>query len=504
MTELLNIEHLKSSETNNQNNTVKILQFGTGNFLRGFIEPMVSKMNAMSLFNGKITMVKTTKNNVEDQLKAQDQLYTLILKGIENNELKTETTIIDNIEKTINSNTQFNDFLKEAENPDLRIIISNTTEAGIVYEENDRATDAPPNSFPAKLLRLLKNRYDTFGPNREKGFLIFPCELIEDNGNALKEIILKLTDSWYPNNDDFKLWLVSANTFFNTLVDRIVSGFPREEADTLNKELGYKDNFLVTGELYNFFAIEGPIAFQSEFPLIEAGLNVKWCDDISAFRTRKVRLLNGAHTLMTIPAFLSGCETVCESIDNELINKFLKKGLYDEIIPTLDLDEKDLTDYANSVIERFNNPTIKHYLLSITLNSISKFKTRLLPSLTEYINRNQTIPESMCFSLASLILFYKGHFNEPNNYEGIRSTDQLKYKISDADNILKWFSDSHQNHTLDTKISCEIYAEKVLQNTTFWEQDLTKFENLSNKVSEYLYEINKNGIVNTMKEVLHS
>jgi tagaturonate reductase len=499
MTDLLNIKQLNALQLKTSHLPVKILQFGTGNFLRGFIEPMVLKMNSMDLFNGKIVMVKSTKHNTNDELKNQDQLYTLILKGIKDKKLNTEKTIINNIEKTIDCNSQFNDFLKEAENPDLRIIVSNTTEAGIVFDENDSRADSPPQSFPAKLLRLLKHRHETYGSNKEKGLLIFPCELIEDNGILLKEIIGKLAKTWYPSDHEFQQWLKDANIFFNTLVDRIVSGFPREEADVLFEELGYKDNLIVTGETYHFFAIEGPSEYQSEFPLIEAGLNVKWCDDISSFRTRKVSLLNGAHTLMTIPAFLLGLDTVYQSIDNDTINQFLKKGLYEEIIPTLDLDKDELFDYANSVIERFSNPTINHYLLSITLNSVSKFKTRLLPSLTKYINQKNDIPETICFSLASLILFYKGDFVTQNQYKGTRATDKSSYHISDSIESLKWFSNLHQNYHLDSKRECLELVESVLKNEDFWVIDLNVIQNISRTTAQFVFEINKNGI----KESLH-
>ena len=327
-----------------------------------------------------------------DILSAQNCEYTHICRGLEG----VETKKIDVISRCVKPYDDFEEYLKLAENPDFRFIISNTTEAGICFDENDKITDRPAKTFPAKLTQLLKKRFDL----GLCGFVFLPCELIDKNGANLKKCILKYADLW--NFDaDFKAWIENENIFCNTLVDRINTGYPKDE------NLGIDDKMLNTSEYFHLWVIEGYDDLFSELPFDKCGLNVILTDNLEMYRTRKVRILNGAHTSLVPYALLCGFDTVKSCIDDEKMLAHIKACVYDEIIPTLDLPKEELKQYADDVLKRFANPYIKHYLSSIALNSVSKFKVRVLPSITEYIKRYNKMPKTLIFSFAKLIDFYR-------------------------------------------------------------------------------------------------
>ena len=385
----------------------KILQFGEGNFLRGFVDWMIDRMNEQGLFNGSVVVVQPIEEGLVDVLNSQDGLYTLYLRGMQDGITVEQKSIISSISRGINLYTDFESYMKMAESADLRFVISNTTEAGIAYSAHDKPTDKPPVSYPGKLTVLLYRRFKALNGDPAKGLVIIPCELIDRNGDNLKEIILRLSREW-DYEQEFIHWLATSNYFLNSLVDRIVTGYPKDEAQKLADELGYNDKLLDTGEIFHLWVIEGNKRFAEELPFTKAGLNVIWTDDMTPYRTRKVRILNGAHTMTVLAAYLYGLDTVKECVDDRLIKAYMEKGLYEEIIPTLDLPENELLEFAKAVSERFANPFIKHYLLSISLNSTSKFKTRVLPSITEYVKRKGKIPQVLTFSMAALIAFYRG------------------------------------------------------------------------------------------------
>ena len=418
---------------------IKVLQFGEGNFLRSFIDWMIDEMNKQKLFNGRVSIVQPIEHGMIEELKEQDFLYTLLLRGIENGKEVVRKEIISSVARGLNPYTQYQEYLRESENPDLRIIISNTTEAGIELRKDDRPSDTPPVSFPGKLLRFMKCRFDFFKGDNEKGLLIFPCELIDRNGDTLKEVLKELALIWYPGDKEFHSWLLEANVYFNTLVDRIVSGYPKEEAEALCNEFGYTDRMITAGEIFHFLVVEGPLEYEKEFPLVTAGFNVKWCDDITPYRTRKVRILNGAHTMSVLAAHLYGLETVKDCIDDPLFSRYIRKGIFDEIIPTLDLPKEELEEFGAAVLERFSNPYIRHFVLSISLNSVSKFKTRVLPSLLEYYKRKHKLPRLLTFSFAALVLFYRPESSEGTLLKGRRSVDGEPYDIMDSPDVLEWF-----------------------------------------------------------------
>ena len=373
----------------------RVIQFGEGGFLRGFVDWMLHRINQRSDFNGSVVVVQPIEAGLCDMLSEQDCVYTHLCRGVEG----VETDVIDVISRCVKPYESFEDYLALAENPDFRFVVSNTTESGIVFSAEDKLTDTPPKSFPAKLTLLLKKRYE-LGLG---GFIFLPCELIDRNGDNLKACVLKYADLW-ELGDGFKAWIESENVFTNTLVDRINTGYPQGE----DLGLGYEDKMVNTSEFFHLWVIETEHDLDAELPFSSADLNVIITrDKLEMYRTRKVRILNGAHTSLVPYALLSGFDTVKSCIDDDGMREHVRKCVFDEIIPTLDLPKDELESYAQSVIERFGNPYIKHYLSSIALNSVSKFKVRVLPSILEYIKRYGKTPETLVFSLAKLIEFYK-------------------------------------------------------------------------------------------------
>ena len=375
--------------------TERIIQFGEGGFLRGFVDWMIQKMNDNQSYDGSVVVVQPIEKGMCDMLEAQNCCYTHVIRGVEG----VEKTVVDVISRCVKPYDDFNAYLALAENPDFRFVVSNTTEAGIVFSSEDKITDAPPKTFPAKVTLLLKRRFEL----GLKGFVFLPCELIDRNGDNLKKCVLSYAELWNLG-EDFINFVNNENVFANTLVDRINTGYPRGE----DLGLGYEDNMVNTSEYFHLWVIEADCDIESELPFSKAGLNVIVTKDkLSMYRTRKVRILNGAHTSLVPYALLEGFDTVKSCIDNEKMCAHVRKCVFDEIIPTLDLPKEELIKYAEGVIERFANPYIKHYLSSIALNSVSKFKVRVLPSILEYIKRYNETPETLIFSFAKLLDFYK-------------------------------------------------------------------------------------------------
>lgn len=437
----------------------KIIQFGTGNFLRGFADYFVDKLNRENLYDGKVVIVSPTDSKQVEIINSQQGRYNLYLRGIENGKEICERTEINTISRAINPYADFDSFLALAENPDFRFIVSNTTEAGIVFSAEDKFTDKPAKSFPAKLTQLLYERFKT-GLN---GFVILACELIDDNANQLKKCVLKYADLWQLG-DGFCDWVKEKNDFCNTLVDRIVTGYPKEEAQQLCKAIGYEDKLLDTAEPYHLWVIEGN--YENELPLHEAGLNVIWTDDVKAYKKMKVRILNGSHTSLVFPSMLCGSETVKNSLDDELLNRFLNVCLYDYILPSLG-DTEENRQFADAVLERFANPYIKHMWKSISLNSVSKFTARVLPTIIDYAEQNNTLPKPLVFSLACLIEYYKTN------------------EVQDD----KWAAEYIKNHSV----------KDILLNTKLWNGDLSDMLEMAD---ESMSRIHNDGIREAIKWAL--
>lgn len=466
----------------------KVLQFGEGNFLRAFVDWQIDKMNKQADFNGSVVVVQPIEFGLVDKLNEQDGLYTLYLQGMNEGKAIQEHSVINSISRGINPYTQHVEYLKIAENPELRFVFSNTTEAGIAYDENDKLSDKPQKSFPGKFTALLYHRFKAFNGQKDKGLIIIPCELIDRNGDKLKEIILKFAKLWNLESE-FVTWINESNIFCSTLVDRIVPGYPRDTIKEITQELGYEDSLVNVGEHFHLFIIEGPQWIENEFPASKAGLNVKFVEDMTPYRTRKVRILNGSHTSLVPVSYLYGLDTVAESVDNEIMGKFIKDTIYEEIIPTLDLPEEELKYYAGVVLERFMNPFVKHYLMSISLNSMSKYETRDLPSLLEFVNIKGELPKRLVFSLAALIEFYKGKRGEET------------IKLSDDEDILELYKAAWSNCD-GTKEGLRNLVTTILAYKKVWKMDLNEVQGLTQAVTHYLINIEKLGMVEALKEVL--
>ena len=389
----------------------------------------------------------------------QKGVYHQFLRGVENGKIVNECIKVTSISRGVDPYTDFKAYLELAHNPDMRIIISNTTEAGIEYLGTESIDDAPPKSFPAKLTVLLYERFKQSLP----GFIILSCELIDNNGKELLDCVLKYAKLW-KLPEAFMEWIQKENYFCNTLVDRICTGYPKDEVEALTKQLGEEDKLMNTAEIFHLWVIEGH--FEDEFPLQKAGIHVIWTDDVKTYKKRKVRILNGGHTSMVLAARLYGLSTVKECLDDTLVGAFLNKTLFEEIIPTLGNKEEDIA-FGKAVLERFANPFVKHQLLSIALNSVSKFKARVLPTIMEYYKANGKLPKCMTFSLAALIAFYRTE--EANDNEEIMA-------------FMKTAS-----------------VTEILKKKAYWGQDLSF---MLEEVENFLERMEKQGMKKAFEEVL--
>ena len=376
-----------------------VIQFGEGGFLRGFADYFFQKLQDKGLFDGSVVIVQPIEKGMCSVLEQQGCEYNLFLRGIDNGQVVDEHTHIDIISRCVNPYENFESYMKLAENPDFRFIVSNTTEAGIEYVDSNQFTDAPARSFPGKLTQLLYKRFRL----GLKGFIILSCELIDHNGEELEKCCLRYADLW-GLGEEFKTWLVQENDFCSTLVDRIVTGFPRDEHEELCRRIGEQDNMMDTAEIFHLWVIQG--SHEDELPLQKAGFHVVWTDNVDPYKKRKVRILNGAHTSMVLGAHLYGLKTVGECLKDEKVSALLRKCIFGEIIPAIG-DTEDNRKFGEAVLERFSNPFIKHMLLSISLNSVSKFRARVLPTILEYRDMFGSCPQGLTFSLAALIAFYR-------------------------------------------------------------------------------------------------
>ncbi len=376
----------------------RVVQFGEGGFLRGFVDWMFQKLADSGKFDGSVVVVQPIEKGMCDTLSAQNCIYTHVMRGLDNGTPTVNKDVISIISRCVKPYDDFDAYLALAENPDLRFVVSNTTEAGIAYHEGDKLTDRPAVSYPAKLTQFLYHRFE----KGLGGLILLPCELIDRNGEKLQELIHRYAAEWQLG-DDFARWLDQENHFCCTLVDRIVTGFPKDE----DLALGYEDQMRNTSELFHLWVIEGNAIAEKELPFREIGLNVVFTDNLEPYRTRKVRILNGAHTSLVPYAMLRGFQTVGDCMNDPGMRAYLEKCVYEEIIPTLDLPKEELTAYADDVFQRFANPYIRHMLSSIVLNSVSKFKVRVLPSILEYKKRFGTYPETLLKGFAALLAFYK-------------------------------------------------------------------------------------------------
>ncbi len=462
----------------------RILQFGGGNFVRGFADWIVEVYNRTQPEPLGVVVANNSDRKIYRDWAGQDGLYHVLTKGIANGELVDRHELVTCVSRVLSLDKDWEAFLQTAENPALRFIFSNTTEAGIRFSESDGPDDAPPAEFPAKLTAWLHRRFDRFGAegsgSDRGGCVIFPMELIVDNGKVLREKVLQYAAHW-KLSDDFVRWVREDCTFCNTLVDRIVPGVGQAEMAEARKTVGYPDAAITQGEPYHLLAVEAPAAVREELPLDRIGLNIVYTDDLTPYRRSKVAILNGAHTTMVPVAYLCGRETVRETLEDELTGGYVRDALYEEIIPTLDLPGVNLQQFTRDVLDRFRNPFIHHRLLSISLNSVSKYRERVLPSVLAYHEQRGKWPRRLVLSLAALLRFYRGE----------RGGEEIPLKDD------PWAIDFLQSAWSDTHGSPEDlnrFAARVLGWERAWGRDLSGFPDLHRMLVDDLRLIEQEGM----------
>ena len=463
----------------------KIIQFGEGNFLRAFVDWIVYNMNQKTDFNGSVVVVQPLANGMIDWLNGQDCLYHVNLQGLEDGKPVNSLTRIDVISRALNPYSQNQAFMALADQPEIRFVISNTTEAGIAFDPTCKLDDAPASSYPGKLVQLLYRRYQTFNGDPTKGLIIFPCELIFLNGHVLKDCIYKYIELWNLG-DDFKKWFTECCGVYATLVDRIVPGFPRKEIKDIQQKICYEDNLVVQAEIFHLWVIEAPKEVAEEFPADKAGLHVLFVPSEEPYHERKVTLLNGPHTVLSPVAFLSGINIVRDACNDPVIGKYIHKVQFDELMQTLDLPMEELEKFAKDVLERFDNPYVDHQVTSIMLNSFPKFCARDLPGVKVYLERKGELPRGLVFGLAAIITYYKGGQREdgtpivPNDSQEIMDLLKELWATGDTQKV----------------------ADGVLGATSIWNENLNEVKGLNALVKQYLDLIQEKGMLEAVKTIL--
>ena len=465
--------------------TERIIQFGEGNFLRCFVDWIVWNMNQKTDFDGGVVVVQPIPTGMIEALDRQDDLYHVNLQGLDAGEPVNSLQLVDVISRTVNPYTNFRDYLRLAEQPEVRFVISNTTEAGIAFDPDCKPDDAPARSYPGKLVQLLYHRYLTFNGDLSKGLIIFPCELIFLNGHKLKEIIYRYIDLWQLG-DGFRRWFTEACGVYATLVDRIVPGFPRKEIAEIKERLGYDDNMVVQGEFFHLWVIEAPASVAREFPADKAGLNVLFVPSEEPYHERKVTLLNGPHTVLSPVAYLSGINIVRDACQHPIVGRYVRKVMYDELMATLNLPQEELQAFADSVMQRFLNPFVDHQVTSIMLNSFPKYETRDLPGLKTYLARKGELPQGLVLGLAAIITYYKG---------GTRADGTEIVPNDSTENI-------HLLRSLWATGDVRQVARGVLAETRIWHEDLNLIPGLTEQVIYYLQAIAERGMLSVVEEIL--
>ena len=469
----------------------RVLQFGEGGFLRAFADHFIDEMNQRSGFCGKVVVVQPRGGHPEVSriFQTQEGLYTLLLRGRGEEGPAVQRRVISCISRCLDPMADWAEVLRCAENPHLRFLLSNTTEAGIVFDPACAFTDTPPASFPAKLTVFLHRRWQLGLP----GFWILPCELNDHNGRLLSDCLQRYAALWRLP-EEFLCWLREENHICSTLVDRIVTGFPRQEAGGICRELGYQDDLLDTGELFGEWVIQAPPSLAEELPFREAGLPIRLTEDLTPYKQRKVRILNGGHTAMVLGAYLAGQDIVRGCMADPVIRGFLRRAIYEEILPTLDLPAEELRSFADAVVQRFDNPYIDHALLSIALNSAAKWRARVLPSLTEYVARRGALPRCLTFSFAAFLAFYRGGRERGERcLIGRRGAD--RYEIRDDPWVLDFFYD-HRSDDAGTLVRAAVDCRQM------WDGALAALPGFADTAARDLARIEAVGMYQAMEECL--
>ena len=485
--EKLNYKVLKESGYDGyvlENGTEKVLQFGEGNFLRAFVDDFIDLANERVGYNGKVVLVQPIAQGLTDLINQQEGLYTLYLRGSENGRKVDDKRVISCVSRCLNPYGEWEKVLEAIRSPEMEIVVSNTTEAGIVHDNESRFDQDPPVSFPAKLTRALYERWQA----GQKGLVILSCELIDNNGKELLRCVNQYIEDW-KLDDGFRRWVNEENIFCSTLVDRIVPGRIRdpEEVKRLAEQNGYDDPLTDVGEVFGIWVIEGPDGLEDRLPFKKAGVPVIVVPDVTPYKKRKVRILNGAHTGFVLGAYLAGFDIVRDCMHNDTVREYMNKMLYEEVIPTLPLDKKDLEDFASAVQDRFNNPFVNHELMSISLNSTSKWRARNMPTFLDYVKEKGGLPKCLTTSFAAYAAFYSSDIRELNE-KGLvcRRPKGNEYTVSDDRWVLEFFL-AHRSD------SPEELIHAVMTNTEMWGQDLTEVPGFEAEAVRILKRIREDG-----------
>ncbi|GHT38121.1 altronate oxidoreductase [Bacteroidia bacterium] len=476
------MNELSKKTVNKPELPVKILQFGEGNFLRAFVDWMLHKANEAGVMNHGVVAVQPIAQGMAEMINTQDGLYHVYLEGIKDKQPVKEITLVKSLNKVLNPYSEYEAYKELFLSPDLEIIISNTTEAGIRYEEGDDLSALPPKSYPAKMTALLHQRFQKFGGAANKGLLIICCELIEDNGSTLREYVLKHA-AYNHLGDDFIAWVKTSCHFYDTLVDRIVPGFPRETINDIKAEIGFDDNLVVKGEYFHVWAIGGDSIIKEKLPLDKAGLNVLFMDDIKPFRAKKVRILNGSHTAMVQIALQLGCETVMDAFKMPLVEKFINRMVDEEVLPAINEAPEELKQFAAKILERFYNPFIKHYLKDISLNSISKWEARNFPTLKDNAATLNRDAKLTTFSFAALLVLYSGQ-------------SEVAFTPNDTPEFVEFIQRTFN------KSDIEGWVKGIIGNKKLWTVDLSAVQNFAENASKYAKLILEKGMKNALQEIV--
>lgn len=486
------MNRLNKQMTGKKQRPVKVVQFGEGNFLRAFVDYMIDIANEAGTFNGDIVLIKPIEFGNLQAFHEQGCQYTVTLSGRDDNgEAKIVDRIVTSVADAVDCITEYEKYNDLSKNPELRFVVSNTTEAGIVYDANDKFELCPPMTFPGKLTKFLYTRFTEFNGDLSKGLVMLPAELIDDNGMHLRECVLKQCENW-KLPEAFTEWVKNACVFTQTLVDRIVTGYPRGKEQFHWDRYGYEDRIMVTAEPFSLWVIESEKDISKEFALPEAGCHVIFTKDHHPYKQRKVRILNGAHTCSVLGAYAYGVDIVRDMMNTPVLRSFVEKAVYEEIIPTLTLPAEECHNFAKSVFDRFDNPYVDHALLAISLNSVSKWKARVMPSFLGYIEKNGKCPEKLGFSLAALMNFYTGTEFRDKALIGHRNGNE--YNIMDDAPVLEFFA-------VNSAKDANEYTKAVLSNTSFWDRDLSAIADVQEVVASYLERIRRDGIKTTIESL---
>ena len=467
--------------TQKTNRPVRVVQFGEGNFLRAFVDYFIDILNEKTDFNGSVAIVKPISYGTLERFEKQNCLYTVLLRGKENGETVNAHRIITSVDRAVDGAETWQNLADLAKCPTVRFVISNTTEAGIVLDESD-VMDGVPTTYPGKLTKFLYERYLAFSGAKDKGLILLPVELIEDNGKKLRTCVLRLSEIW-KLPEEFVKWVEEACIFCSTLVDRIVTGYPAAEAESICSNLGYHDELLDVGEPFGLWVIESDYDLRKELPFEQAKIPVIFTDNQKPYRERKVRILNGAHTSSVLGAWLYGKNIVRDMMNDAVTGAFVRKTVLEEIAPQVPLKKEDAEAFADAVFERFENPFIDHKLLDISLNSVSKWKARVLPSLKDHYAKNHALPKGLTFSFAALLAFYSSQDLQSDGLHACRN-DGTPYVIRDDKSVLEFFATK-------SNLPAEEFVRAVAENTAFWGEDLTQYEGFVSIVEESLIALRK-------------